>query len=120
MLDSPSSFFCAPLLCQGSRGKQHQFICCILVETADGKTKGAKFFVDSGPEVNLVGKCFLQMGEARISAKSVQLEGISGHCLEGGEKETDLAVRLLKQSFWKTDDVKEEWLSCTFSEAIIK
>ena len=70
--------------------------------------------------MNLVRKGFLQEDEAKISSKPVHLEGVSGHCLEGGEREADLAVRLVKQSLWSTDDVKEEWLFGTIYEASIK
>ena len=65
-------------------------------------------------------KGFLQEDEAKISSTPVQLEGVSGHRLEGGEREADLAVRLVKQSLWSTEKVKEELYSGRFYEATIK
>ena len=65
-------------------------------------------------------KGFLQEDEAKISSTPVQLEGVSGHRLEGGKREADLVVRLVKQSVWSTEEVKEEWLSGKFYEATIK
>ena len=70
--------------------------------------------------MNLGRKGFLQEDEAKTSSKPVQLEGVSGHRLEGGEREADLAVRLVRLSIWSTDDVKEAWLPGTFYEATIK
>ena len=63
---------------------------------------------------------FLQEDEARISSTPVQLEGVSGHRLEGGKMEGDLAVRLVKQSVWSVEKVKEEWFSGNLYEATIK
>ena len=77
------------------RGKQRQFVCWIQVRTADGKVKLAKSLIDNGSEVNLVRKGFLQEDEARSSSTPVQLEGVSGHRLDGGNREADLAVRLV-------------------------
>ena len=65
-------------------------------------------------------KGFLQEDEAKISSTPVELEGVSGHRLEGGEREADLEVRLVKQSVWSTGKVKEEWFSGKFYEATIK
>ena len=78
------------------------------------------FHSDSAIRSNVVRKRLLQEDEANISTKPVQLEGISGHWLEGGEKEGALSVRLLQLSIWNTDDVKEEWLQRKFYEAAIK
>ena len=72
----------------------------------------AKCVIDNGCEVNLVRKGFLQEDEATISTKPVQLEGVSGHRREGGEREADPAVRFVKQSVWSTEDVKGEWQHC--------
>ena len=103
-----------------SRGKEQQFVCWIQVKTADGNIKVARCLIDNGSEVNLVRKGFLQEDEAKISSTPVKLEGVSGHRLEVGEREADLAVRLVKQSVWSTEEVKEEWLSGKFYEATIK
>ena len=65
-------------------------------------------------------KGLLQEDKAKISSTPVQLEGVSRHRLEGGEREADLAVRLVKQSVWSTEKVKEEWFSGKFYEATIK
>ena len=65
-------------------------------------------------------KGFLQEDEAKISSTPVQLEGVSGHRLEGGEREAHLAVRLVKQSVWSAEKVKEEWFSGKFYEPTIK
>ena len=102
------------------RGKQRQFVCCIQVRLADGKVKLAKCLIDNGSEVNLVRKGFLQEDEAKISSTPVQLERVRGHRLEGGEREADLAVRLVKQSVWSTEKVKVEYFSGNFPEATIK
>ena len=67
-----------------------------------------------------MGKGFLQEDEAKISSTPVQLEGTSRHRHEGGEREADLAVRLLKQSVWSTEEVQEQSLSGNFYEATIK
>ena len=80
------------------RGKQRQFVCWIQVKTADGKVKLGECLIDNWSEVNLVRKGFLQEDEAKISSTRVQLEGVSGYRLGGGEREADLAVRLVKQS----------------------
>ena len=64
-------------------------------------------------------KGFLQEHEAKISSTPVKLEGVSGHRLEGGEREADLALRL-KQSVWRAEKVKEEWFSGKLYEATIK
>ena len=63
---------------------------------------------------------FPQEDEAKISSAPVQLEGVSGHRLEGGDREADLAVRLVKQSVWSVETVTEEWFSGKFYEATIK
>ena len=103
------------------RGKQRQFVCWIQVRTTDGKVKLAKCLIDNGSEVNLVRKGFLQEDEAKMSSTPVQLEGVSGHRLEGGDREAELAVRLVKQSVWSVEvTVTEEWLSGKFYEATIK
>ena len=68
------------------RGKQRQFVCWIQVRTTDGKFKLAKCLIDNGSEVNLVRKGFLQEDEAKMSSTPVQLEGVSGHRLDGGKK----------------------------------
>ena len=65
-------------------------------------------------------KGFLQEDEAKISETPVQLEAVSGHRLEGGEREADLAVRLVEQSVWSAEQVKEEWFSGKLYEATIK
>ena len=82
------------------RGKQRQFVCWIQVRTTEGKVKLAKCLIDNGSEVNLVRRGFLQEDEATMSSTPVQLEGVSGHRLEGGDREAELAVRLVKQSVW--------------------
>ena len=101
-------------------GKQRQFVCLIQVKTADGKVKLAKCVIDNGSEVNLVRKDFLQEDEAEVSSTPVQLEGVNEHCLADGEREADLAVRLVKHSVWSTEKVKEKWFSGKFYEASIK
>ena len=65
-------------------------------------------------------KGFLQVDEAKVSSTSVQLEGVSGHRLDGGNREADLAVRLVKHSVWSVKTVTEEWFSGQFYEATIK
>ena len=80
------------------RGKQRQYVRWIQVRTTDGKVKLAKCLIDNGSEVNLVRKGFLQEDEAKMSSTPVQLEGESGHRLDGGDREAELAVRLVKQS----------------------
>ena len=102
------------------RGKQQQVVCCIQVGTADGNVKLAKCLLDNGSEVNLVRKGSLQEDEAKISSTPVQLEGVSGHRLEGCEREADWAVGLGKQSVRSTEKVKEDWFSVKFYEATIK
>ena len=103
------------------RGKQRQFVCWIQVRTTDGKVKLAKCLTDNGSEVNLVRRGFLQEDEAKMSSTPVQLEGVSGHRLEGGDREAELAVRLVKQSVWSSEEtVTEEWCSGKFDEATIK
>ena len=102
------------------QGKQRQFVCWIQVRTADGKVKLAKCLIDNHSEVNLVRKGFLQEDEAKVSSTPVQLEGVSGHRLDGGDREADLAVRLVKQSVWSVETVTEEWFSGKFYEATIK
>ena len=103
------------------RGKQRQFVCWIQVRTTDGKVKLAKCLIDNGSEVNLVRKGFLQEDEAKMSLTPVQLEGVSGHRLDGGDREAELAVRLVKQSVWSVEEtVTEEWFSGKFYEASIK
>ena len=103
------------------RGKQRQFVCWIQVRTTDGKVKLAKCLIDNGSEVNLVRKGFLQEDKAKMSSTPVQLEGVSGHRLDGGDREAELAVRLVKQSVWSVEEtVTEEWFSGRFYEASIK
>ena len=75
------------------RGKQRQFVCWIQVRTTDGKVKLAKCLIDNGSEVNLVRRGFLQEDEAKMSSTPVQLEGVSGHRIDGGDREAELAVR---------------------------
>ena len=103
------------------RGKQRQFVCWIQVRTTDGKVKLAKRLIDNGSEVNLVEKGFMQEDEAKMSSTPVQLEGVSGHRLDGGDREAELAVRLVKQSVWSVEEtVTEEWFSGKLYEASIK
>ena len=102
------------------RGKQRQFVCWIQVRTADGKVKLVKGLIDNGSEINLVGKGFLQEDEAKVSSTPVQLEGLSGHRLDGGDREADLVVRLVKLSVWSVETVTEELFSGKFYEATIK
>ena len=102
------------------RGKQRQFVCWIRVTTAYGKVKLAKCLIDNASEVNLVRKGFLQEDDAKVSSTPVQLEGVSGHRLDGGDREADLAVRLVKQSVCSVETVTEEWFSRTFYEATIR
>ena len=103
------------------RGKQRQFVCWIQVRTTDGKVKLAKCLIDNGSEVNLVRKGFLQENEAKMSSTPVQLEGVRGHRLDGGDREAELAVRLVNQSVWSVEEtVTEEWFSGKFYEASIK
>ena len=59
------------------------------MKTADGKVKIAKCLIDAGSEVNLVRRGFLLENDAKVSSTPVQLEGVSGHPLEGGEREAD-------------------------------
>ena len=87
---------------------------------ADGKVKLAKCLIDNGSEVNLVSKGSLQDDEARVSSTPVQLEGVSGHCLDGGNREADSAVRLVKQCVWSVETVTEEWFSGKCYEATIR
>ena len=117
---SPGLLYPAWVLSAVRRGKQRQFICWIQVRTAEGKVKLAKCLIDNRSEVNLVRKGFLQEGEAQISSTPVQLEEVSGHRLECGRKEADSAVRLVKQSVWNAEKVKEEWYSGNFYGATIK
>ena len=66
-------------------------------------------------------KGFLQEDEAKMSSTPVQLEGVSGHRLDGGNREAELAVRLVKQSVWSVEEtVTEEWFAGKFYEASIK
>ena len=66
-------------------------------------------------------KGFLQEDEAKMSSTPVQLEGVSGHRLEGGDREAELAVRLVKQSVWSVEEtVTENWFAGKFYEASIK
>ena len=65
-------------------------------------------------------KGFLQQDEAKVSSTSIQLEGMSGHRLDGGDREADLAVRLVKQSVWGVETVTEEWFSRQFHDTTIK
>ena len=90
------------------RGKQRQFVCWMQVRTAEGKVKLGKCLIDNGPKVNLVRKGFQQEDEAKVSSTPLQREGVSGHRLVGGEREADLAVRLVKQSVWSVETVMEE------------
>ena len=53
-------------------------------------------------------KGFLQEDEAKMSSTPVQLEGVSGHRLEGGGREAELAVRLVKQSVWSVEETVTE------------
>ena len=101
------------------RGKQRRFVCWIQVRTADGKVKRAKCLIDNGSEVNLVTKGFLQEDESKISSTPVQLVGVSGRRLDGGDREADLAVRLVNQSVWSVEMVTEDWFSGKFYEATI-
>ena len=117
---SSSLLYPAWVLSAVGRGKQPQFVCWIRVKTADRKVKIAKCLIDNSSEVNLVRTGFLQEDEAKISSTPVQLEGVSGHRLQDGEREADLAVRLASQLVWSTEEVKEEWLSRKFYEATIK
>ena len=103
------------------RGKQRQFVCWIQVRRTDGKVKLAKCLIDNGSEVNLVRKGFLQEDQAKMSSTPVQLKGVSGHRLDGGDREAELAVRLVKQSVWSVEEtVTEEWFAGKFYEASIK
>ena len=103
------------------RGKQRQFVCWIQVRSTDGKVKLARCLIDNGSEVNLVRKGFLQEDETKMSSTPVQLEGVSGHRLDGGDREAELAVRLVKQSVWSVEEtVTEEWFAGKFYEASIK
>ena len=103
------------------RGKQRQFVCWIQVRTTEGKVKLPKCRIDNGAEVNPVRRCFLQEDEAKMSSTPVQLEGVSGHRLEGGDRDAELAVRVVKQSVWSVEEMAtEEWLSGKFYEATIK
>ena len=90
------------------------------MRTADGKVKLAKCLIDNGSEVNLVRKGFLQDDEAKVSPTPVQLQGVSGHRLDRGDREADSAVRLVKQSVWSVETVTEEWLFEKFYEATIR
>ena len=81
--------------------------------------KLAKCLIDNGSEVNLVRKGFLQEDEAKVSSTPVQLEGVSRHRLDCGNREADLAVRLVKQSVWSVETVTEELFSEKFYEATI-
>ena len=103
------------------RGKQRQFVCWIQVRSTDGKVKLARCLIDNASEVNLVRKGFLQEDETKMSSTPVQLEGVSGHRLDGGDREAELAVRLVKQSVWSVEEtVTEEWFAGKFYEASIK
>ena len=103
------------------RGKQRQFVCWIQVRSTDGKVKLARCLIDNGSEVNLVRKGFLQEDETKMSSTPVQLEGVSGHRLDGGDREAELAVRLVKQSVWSVrETVTEEWFAGKFYEASIE
>ena len=102
------------------RGKQGQFVSWTQVTTADGNVKLAKCLIDNGSEVNLVRKGFLQEDKAKISSTTVQQEGVSRRRLGVGEGEADLAVRLVKQSVWSAEKVKEESFSGKFYEATIQ
>ena len=92
------------VLSAGWRGKQRQFVCWIQVRTTDGKVKLAKCLIDNGSEVNLLRKGFLQEDEAKMSPTPVRLEGVSGHRLEGGDREAALAVRSVKQSVLSVEE----------------
>ena len=61
-----------------------------------------------------------QQEDVQTSSTPVKLEGVSKHCFEGGEREADLAVRLVKQSVLSTEEVKEEWLFGKLYEATVK
>ena len=89
-------------------GKQRQFVRWIQVRTADGKVKLAKCLVDNGSEVDLVRKGLLEEDEAKVSSTPVQLEGLSGHRLDSGDREADLAVVVVKQSVPSVKTVTEE------------
>ena len=118
---SSGLFYPAWVLSAVRRGKQRQFVCWIQVRTTDGKVKLARCLIDNGSDVNLVRKGFLQEDEAKMSSTPVQLEGVSGHRLDGGDREGELAVRLVKQSVWSVEEtVTEEWFSGKFYEASIK
>ena len=120
MLGRPSLLLRPPLPCLGYErahlGKQRQFVCWIQVKTADGKIGIAKCLIKNGSELKPVRKGFL----AKISSKAVQLEDVSGHRLDGGKKEADLTVSLVRQSVWSTEEMKELWLSGTFYQTTIK
>ena len=51
---------------------------------ANGRTKVAQCRIENASEAKLVRKGLLQDEEAKMSTKPIQLEGGSGHRLEGG------------------------------------
>ena len=110
----------ASVLSAVGRGKQRQFVCWIQVGTADGKVKLANCLIDNASAVNVVRKGFLQEDEAKASSTPVQLEGVIRHRLDRGDREADLAVRLVKHSVWSVETVTEEWFSGKFYEATMK
>ena len=54
----------------------------------------AQCLIENASEIHLVRKGLLREDDAKISTKPVQLEGVSGRRLKGGEKEEGFRVGL--------------------------
>ena len=57
-----------------------------------------------------------QYGDCAVLKPSL----LSGHRYDGGDREAELAGRLVKQSVWSVETVTEEWFSGKFYEAAMK
>ena len=100
--------------------RARQFICRLWVTDKKWNKHLATCLCDNGSEVNLQSEIFLPDECVDISLHPVNLEGVSGHALPGGNTGSFLKAHMVAQEFWEEDKVEDVVLEDYFYRAAIK
>ena len=97
-----------------------QFICRLWVTDKKGNKHLATCLCDTGGEVNLQSETFLPDECVDTSLHPVNLEGVSGHALPGGNTGSFLKAHMVAQDLWEEGKVEDVVSEDYFYRAAIK
>ena len=100
--------------------RARQFICRLWVTDKKGNKHLATCLCDNGSEVNLQSEKLLPEECVDASLHPVNLEGVSGHALPGGNTGLFLKAHMVAEDLWEGDKVEDVVLEDYFYRAAIK